>query len=364
MEARDGTDGEPASSAGAAGTVVHLLASHDAVLVRRIASLSRAQLARGVPQSVVLLDDEGLHPLLTRFDAAVHLVLVGSRPMRDLPQRLLEALHHELRRAPAATVHAHGWLACALAKIAASLGDIGVPVRCSGLPRLGGTFTAAGEAGALAPGGSAWTLAAAARTAFELPQALFDAARREALPPLVATSSAGGDARHAARFAQLAVLLGSTSDRLVFRWIGPADATSTAQLNAAGVALHDAPSALRRAGRLRPAWIYAALGSGPQAAHGLAEAMAMGLACIAWDSVAHRAFIEHGRTGLLCNSDDALLEGVAALVDSGDLRARLGAAARDTACRHFRHLPGSRSVQVAEEAAATPAASFPLPLDF
>jgi len=365
----EGGDSEPMPATGVegpAGTVVHLVAGHDAVRLRRVAQLTRAQIVRGVPQTVVLLDDARLRPLLPRFDAEVHLVLVATRPLHALPRRLIDTLRHELRRTPASLLRSHGWLACALGKIAATLGDLGVPVRCAGFPRLRRALAAAQSYASVSP----WSPPAMLHPVtpqhpFDLPEALFHTARREALRPLVVTASLQEDARHAARFAQLAVLLRTTSDALAFNWIGPADAAACAQLSAAGVGLYEARDPMRRAARLRPAWIYAALGSGPAAARGLAEAMALGLACIAWDSALHRGLIEHGRTGLLCNSEVALLEGVASLLDAAELRERLGAAAREAAIR-LRLRLGAEQLQVASGTSPVPVAPSPstvLPLD-
>lgn len=341
------------------GRVVHLLASHDAALVRHVAALTRSQHASGVPQTVVALDGAPLRALLPRFDAEVNLVLVAGRPRHRVPRGLLDALRAELRDAPASAVHAHGWLASGLGIFAARLGGLAVPLRCTGmgrrarrgLARVAGTFgPATVPAGLIGP---------AEPVRPDLPEALFDLARREARRPLVVTSSTGHDARHAARFAQLAVLLGPSSAGIAFNWIGPADATATAQLTAAGVGQHDAPVALRRTARLRPAWIYAALGSDASAAHGLVEAMAMGLPCIAWDNAAHRAVIEHGRSGLLCASDEALLEAAAALVDSPELRMRLGEEGRAAARRLVARPAAATRVQDAGSAAPAPAPGAP-----
>jgi glycosyltransferase involved in cell wall biosynthesis len=354
---RDPIDLDLPAETPTAGRVVHLLASRDAALVRHVAALTRSQALSGVPQTVVALDGAALRVLLPRFDAEVNLVLVADRPRRRVPRDLLGALRAELRDAPASAVHAHGWLASALGIFAARLGGLAVPLRCTGMGRR----TRRGLARAAATFGHsalpAMRAAPAEPLCADLPEELFGLARREARRPLVVTSSAGPDARHAARFAQLAVLLGPSSAGIAFNWIGPADANATAQLTAAGVGQHDATGALRRTARLRPAWIYAALGSDASASRGLVEAMAMGLPCIAWDGAEHRALIEHGRTGLLCASEEALLEAVAALVDSAELRTRLGDAGRDAARRIVaRSSAATRAGQEAGSPAAAPTA--------
>lgn len=65
----------------------------------------------------------------------------------------------------------------------------------------------------------------------------------------------------------------------------------------------------------------------------LAEAMACGVACVASDcSSGVRALVDDGRTGLIARRGDAahLAEQLARLMDSPDLRRRLGAAARQS----------------------------------
>ena len=63
----------------------------------------------------------------------------------------------------------------------------------------------------------------------------------------------------------------------------------------------------------------------------LAEAMACGVACVASDcSSGVRALVDDGRTGLIARRGDAvhLARQIARLMDSPDLRRRLGLAAR------------------------------------
>lgn len=159
--------------------------------------------------------------------------------------------------------------------------------------------------------------------------------RRESRQPLVVVSTGRADADAATRFAQLAVLLGAGSTRIAFHWLGPADAAASAVLNAAGVVLVEADDPVRRATRLRAAWLCVEFG-GADAPDRLAEAMALGLPCLAWDVPAHRTLIEHDVNGLLCDSEESLLTGAAALIDSSALRLRLGQAARHEALRRAR----------------------------
>lgn len=166
-----------------------------------------------------------------------------------------------------------------------------------------------------------------AAPAGEVDGVFFRLRRRESRQPLVVVSTGRADTDAATRFAQLAVLLGAGSTRIAFHWLGPADAAASAVLNAAGVVLVEADDPVRRATRLRAAWLCVEFG-GADAPDRLVEAMALGLPCLAWDTPAHRALIEHEVNGLLCDSEESLLTGAAALIDSSAMRLRLGQAAR------------------------------------
>jgi glycosyltransferase involved in cell wall biosynthesis len=198
----------------------------------------------------------------------------------------------------------------------------------------------------------------------EVDGVFFRLRRREGRQPLVVVSSRCADAEAASRFAQLAVLLGAGSSRIAFHWLGPADAAASAVLNAAGVVLLAADDPVRRATRLRPAWVCVGLGGADMPVR-LGEAMALGLPCIAWDTPAQRALIEHETNGLRCDSEESLLTGVAALIDSSGLRLRLGQAARHDALRRSRAAappwPADQAVAApASDAVAMPPGSLPL----
>lgn len=317
--------------------VVHLVGHADAERVDHLAAMTRVLLARGVPQTVVLVDDTRRRALLPRFDAGVRLVLAGASRWRS-PRALLSALRAEVGRERTAAVHAHGLMPCLLGIFAARFLDLPAPLHFSfhgrrPRPVIERAVTMLWRV--LAPAPSTAPAAAALQTDWlesDVADAFFDSGRRESRRPLVVTACREPDARHAARFAQLAVLLESTG--IAFNWLGPADSASLARFAAAGVGHFEAQGEAERAARLRPAWVYVDSGGAAQPTR-LAEAMAVGLPCAAWDSAANRALLEHGRTGLLCDSDDGLLAALAQLVDSAELRARLGAAARAQAFVRF-----------------------------
>jgi hypothetical protein len=143
----------------------------------------------------------------------------------------------------------------------------------------------------------------------------------------VVTASSESDARHAARFVQLAVLLESSG--LAFNWLGPADGAAAAQFAAAGVGHYDARIDIERAARLRQAWLYVDCGgSSAGSTRRLAEAMATARPVVS-NTAAHSTLLAHDRSGRYV--PEGLLDCIAELVDSAELRARPSDAAREEA---------------------------------
>ena len=68
---------------------------------------------------------------------------------------------------------------------------------------------------------------------------------------------------------------------------------------------------------------------------GLVEAMACGLPCVACDSQSHRDVLGGTGAGFLCASQGEMMQRVAELVDSTELRVRMGEAARAAAAARF-----------------------------
>ena len=122
---------------------------------------------------------------------------------------------------------------------------------------------------------------------------------------------------------------------LRFEWIGGADSLSESCLKAANVDVSDVTDEVERARRFGAAWVYVAPTSMSGFPVFLAEAMAAGLPCVAFDTVYHRDLIEHGVTGYLCRNEEEMVSHVAMLVDSPELRAMFGTAARREATRRF-----------------------------
>ena len=319
--------------------VVHLVGRVNAGIAEQLAAMTAVLSSRGVPQTVVLFDHRDSRASWPRFHPTVRTVLAGGSRWR-MPGALLQALHGEVARERVAAVHAHGLLPCLVGILAARFLDQPAPLhvtfhrqRTRHLLERTATMlwrtVAPPPAVALqdAPLHTDWTQPAVS-------DVFFAPDRREARRPLVVTASDEPDARHAARFVQLAVLLKSSG--LVFNWLGPADSAAAAQFAAAGVGHCDARVDSERATRLRQAWLYVdSAGNSAGSMQRLAEAMATGLPCVAWSTAAHDTLLAHDRSGLLCDSEQGLLECIAQLVDSAELRARLGEAARGEALSRF-----------------------------
>lgn len=325
-----------------AARVVHLVGAVDEHARRFLAPATHALAQAGIEQAVVLVDHLRLRHHLTAFHEQAELVLSPALPGRLARWRTALRTFAEVVEAmrPHA-VHLHGSKACAAGPF--------VLRRAARPPRVCYSLHGVGLASLL--------LAAHARPAGgglpgrERPPPLallggpvepvfFATPRHEARQPLVVTGSRGVQARSSESFAQLAVLIGGDDLRIAFNWVGPADTVSRLRLKAANVGVFDPAHDAVRASRLAAGWVYVAAGGGRGFPLELAEAMALGLPCVALDTARHRALLRDGATGLLYASDAQLLERVAQLIDSPALRAELGARAREAARARF----GERSL--------------------
>jgi glycosyltransferase involved in cell wall biosynthesis len=341
----------------ASGSVVHLVGPVTDVVFSFLGPITTALAEQGIAQTVILVDEPAHRHLLPHFHSSIRLVLTPANtgPLQrfgDALRALLDSVHAQ----PTVAVHLHGVIPSLLGVYAArfkrlpqrlffsphgsrSLG----PWKQFGALALWLLRPLSGRTGQRAIANSAADATTLRRLTSETVQlvespvdaAFFEASRHEARHPLLVTSSRTHNPDAAAMYAQLAVLLGEESLDLSCNWLGTADTESLARLNAANVGVYDATEAADRASRLSQGWVYVAFGGALGFPLFLAEAMAAGLPCVVWDTPYHRGVIEHGKTGLLCNSQQQLLACVAELVDTAELRDRLGRAAREEASRRF-----------------------------
>lgn len=153
--------------------------------------------------------------------------------------------------------------------------------------------------------------------------------------PRIVTAATGdpqADEEIAQAFAELAVMLSGiqAARQPAFAWIGPVPGSVRALLLAAQVklqeiALAEAPA---RARALAQAWIYLAPDVAGRGADRLAEAMAVGLACVAAPAPSYRLQIIDALSGELHARRADLLQSLARLLESDALRLAMGRAAR------------------------------------
>ena len=187
----------------------------------------------------------------------------------------------------------------------------------------------------------------------------FDTPRNEARRPLLISGGRDESLLLAARFIQLAVLLGDDALALSFNWIGPAQTRTENAFRAAGIGHFRTASAAERAQRLGTAWLWVSPHEERGFPIGLVEAMACGLPCVAYDSEAHRDVLGDTGAGFLCTSQAEMMQRVAELVDSSELRRRMGEAGRVAATARFSERVFSRRLLQAYEALPEPEPADP-----
>lgn len=344
------------------GRVVHLVDRVTDEVFSFLGPATQALAESGLDQTVVLTDDLRYRHHLPRFDDRIDLVLVSARPgLLGRGLRAARALQNVVTSSsiPLRAVHLHGFvpsLAGAFAMRSSRRDDVPVFYSPHGSKSLG-SLSALGRA-------VIWMLRpvigrlrlhrAIASLAIErqpldalsstssvevvespVAEAFFDVVRHEAPRPLVVTGSRTVNPRSAELFAQLAVLLSDEALRLSFNWIGSTDQNSQVRLWAANVSIFDHVLDHELAARLATGWVYLAPGGTRGFPVFLAEAMAVGLPCVAIDTPGHRDIIRHGETGFLCSTHEEILRCIAHLIDTPALRARVSEAAREAARLRF-----------------------------
>lgn len=166
---------------------------------------------------------------------------------------------------------------------------------------------------------------------------LFGIGRAESAEPLIVTGGGAQDLDRARACAQIAVLLAGSQPAMRFVWLGEAGAEVAAVLKAAQVQVHPARREGEREALLAQAWLYLApLGDGVDA-RGLIHAMAAGLPGVARLTPGMHDLVIDTLSGFLGETREALLAGIARLVDTPSLRLQMGHAARERS--QLRHGP-------------------------
>ncbi|CAN5459628.1 hypothetical protein BH09PSE5_BH09PSE5_49870 [soil metagenome] len=317
----------------------------------------------GVRQTLLVVDDARSRRLLAGLHHTIDIVL--TREARSTARRWvasLNALRRTLESGPVVSIHLHGLVPAMLAPYVMRSLKVTVPVFYSPHgSRALGSFSAIGRvlwrASGMLQGATARRPIASMPTdarvlgrligeqvgVIDSPvdDAFFTAARfdghYESPRPIVITAARVEDADHAALMSQLAVLLFDEVPAPGFNWIGPVSGDSLKRLKAAKTEVSDIPNEIDRAIKLSAASIYLAGGKTRGFPLALAEAMAVGLPCVALDTPWHRDLLRHDETGFLCSSLDEMLHHVARLLAQPELRERIGAAARQEAQARFTH---------------------------
>lgn len=329
--------------------VVHVAGLVTGEVARFLGPASCALGGAGHAQTIVMIDELRCRPHLANLHADVEFVFA---PRLRNPLRQWQALQDACRAAMVTSsvhaVHLHGVLPGVIGARVARQAQPGVPLFFS--PHGSRALRGAGRL--LMPLLWPWRSAAIINrpdeanafsdwrstdlVEFPVSRIHFEQRRQEARYPLIVAGGTEQSPRNVELLAQLAVLLsGEESLRVSFNWVGEVDPVSRARLHASGVAVYDAGSAADVAARLSGAWVAVMPGPARGFSHFLAEAMASGLACVAFDNRQHRALIRDGDTGFLCRDERSMMERIAELIDDEALRIRVGAAARADAQRRF-----------------------------
>jgi len=309
----------------------------------------------GLRQTVVMIDDARYGHHMTNLCASAELVLTPTiRSPVNQWRALFQACLGSLASGPVHAVHLHGFLPCLLGAAAVraarlrapvfysphgsrslgSLRSIGSPALCLVRPLLrplpsAAIVTVPREARAFAR----WASVAVVES--PVSDVFLSTPRSEALHPLILTGGWVHNARCVEVFAQLAVLMSVEDLHISFNWIGTVDSASRQRLTAAHVSVLEAASDVECASRLAAGWVFVAPGGTRGFPVILAKAMAAGLPCVAADCPQFREVIRDGATGFLCRSEHEMIRRIATLIDTPELRARMGQAAHDDAKRRF-----------------------------
>lgn len=338
--------------------VVHLVSRVNDGVCSFLGPTTHALAGSGVQQTVILIDDERHRPALQKLHPSVTLVRLQTE--RSLVHECRE-LHRALRQSMASqavgAVHLHGLIPSLIGVWASSSSPMPRKVYFS--PHGSKLLSPLKWLGTLvlrlmrpqsgrAPQRAIANIDTDVRALRSITQhdveliespvsaLFFNTQRAEKSTPRVTSGHHADHTASGSSVAQMAVLLSGEGPAGVrFTWLGPAPAIARAQFKAAHVEIIDAASEERRTAELAGTWAFYA----PAGARGfpvfLAEAMALGLPCVAFDTPYHRDLLRHGETGLLCKTEGEVLHTLSQLLNDPALRQRLGVAARQEALRRF-----------------------------
>lgn len=343
---------EPLVAAPSPGRVVHIVGRLTEEVCSFLEPAAQAVARSGREQAIVMIDELRYRHHLARLHDSAELVMA---PSERNPFKQWSALQHACRTAlsawPLHAVHLHGVLpALAGAQAVRAVRATDAPVFYSphGSRALGTLHSFGRLVRALLSTRTSAAIVNQPRdtTAFEdwpasellespISELFFTVARNEARQPLIVTGGSMQSVRSAELLAQLAVLLGGEDLRVGFNWIGSVDELSRKRLNAAGVGVFETTSDADRAARLAAGWIYLAPAEPRSFPVLMAQAMAAGLPCVAFDCLRHRELVTEGENGFLCETDRDMIERIALLIDDAALRARLGHAGQALARSRF-----------------------------
>jgi glycosyltransferase involved in cell wall biosynthesis len=321
------------------GKVVHLVGFVNEDVFGFLGPASSALAEAQVEQTMVFVSSPELHDVLPRLHASVR--VVQTPPTRNPLRRwiwALKAFRKELSDGSARAVHLYGPLPRLIGTWVARREGIAIALHHA--PYRPATPARGGGLDHLLHGLTPPPSAKTAEPSMDLVErpvdvAFFSVVRNEARHPLLVTGSHASNPHSADLFAQLAVLLGGEDLGLAFNWVGSVDSATRLRLKAAQVGVFAVDTLDDWAARLAAGWVYLA----PGGDHGfpalLVEAMAVGLPCVAVDTPDHRDIIRHGETGYLCRTAEEIVSCIAPLIDSKELRNKIGQAAREDIANRF-----------------------------
>lgn len=364
--------------------LIHLVGKLDDAVFSFLGMSTAAMAEHGVNQTVILEDDPAARHLLTRFHPDVRLVLLPySHGLLKKIAGSFGAMKRIKASGSAAVVHLHGFAPIFSGLCATRLlgldsvlyGSLhGAEPRTTWSKLVHGSLLNLAQWISTSPIRMGITSGLADSSfmgklvgvptqvvAHAVDPAFFQPQGKRARRPLVSMISRNRNRVAASLFSQLAVLLNGKSPPLSCHFLGTTDDESAARLHASEVKIFDASEPSERARHLFASWMYVDFGGAAGFPVFLAEAMAAGLPCIAWNTAVHRDLIKHDRTGLLCDSHEQMLAYVTDLIESPERRLKLGNNARIEAMKRFEFSSNKAAVVAAYGATGEISAHCSLP---